>query len=482
MRQAALALVVVLVAAGAIVALRPDGGSQLGLGPLSEEVTSPGPPRALSPRGQNTAGLELAGNARGDAVVVWSAPSGPRRWRLWLRDKPVGEPWGAPRALTGEGGPALSPTAAVAEDGTVLVGWLEQHGAATTVKVAARRIADLASGRPAEFTANVPGLLEWDLAAAHDGAAIVSWTGYRGDAAAVVAAERRPDGRWSRPHVVARGRRGLNAGLASIGPEGVRGVRTPRAAFDGAGNATLVWEDGTREFPDNAAPPVKQQIWTAVRPRGGAFAKPRLVSDPKRDARDPSLAVNGRGDAVVAWNSTRGRNLPGSRIGVATRRAGESFGRPRMLTPPGNAALPRAGLGESGDVGMVWTEDRRKGGYWCGCLALAGTRGSVDGGFARSRRLSGRQVGNWGIGTSPRGDVFAVWQVAGPRAGIVDDRVEGRLLRADGAIGALRNLSPRGDHDDPQALLWSDGTALSAWTRTRGPRDRIETVRVRVGR
>jgi hypothetical protein len=166
---------------------------------------------------------------------------------------------------------------------------------------------------------------------------------------------------------------------------------------------------------------------------------------------------------------------------VATRRAGAPFGAPRFVTPPGDARLPRGAVGPRGDVVAVWTaEGTTWKGEACGCSKLVGARGSLDGRFSRPRDVSPAGLRNWSVRRDEAGDLMAVWQLAGTRPGTADDRVEGRLVGGSGELSPLHALSPRGDHDDPRALLYARGRAFVAWSQTRGPHDRVQFVEVRV--
>ncbi len=62
----------------------------------------------------------------------------------------------------------------------------------------------------------------------------------------------------------------------------------------------------------------------------------------------PVLAANARGDAVAAWIATPGNGR--SRLWVALRRAGGSFGRPSVLVGTGSLSQASVAVGERGDL------------------------------------------------------------------------------------------------------------------------------------
>lgn len=422
----------------------------------------------VSPAAQDVYYFGLAGNSRGDEMLWWIAWARFGHTRLYVRTKTAGASFGRPRALSGVHVSANEVHAAVGEDGTQLLTWTESGRGKTTQKAAARRH-DGSFAVKTLSRASTPASTIYlgeasNLAIAHDGTAALAGVSFVRGTSQVVALVRSPKGHWSKPEVVTTGK---------------RGVRYPVVAFDGAGTATLAWERGEREFPDNGAPRVKQQIRVAFRPPGGRFGKPRRVTKPQEDARDAALAVNARGDAALMWNATHGRNLPGSRIGIALRHAGGRFGKPRLITPPGESWSPTPAVGPTGSLTAVWSEDRKAAnGYGCGCPRLVTAHGSVDHGLGPARALSPRTVEVESTATDRAGSLLSVWlQQHGDD---FEDRPFARLAAADGTPGPLIRLGTLASRDNPQALLGRGGHAVAAWTRIRHARNRIELVHVRV--
>jgi hypothetical protein len=441
------ALVVALVAVVTVVALQTDGDG------------STPKPHYVSSAKQDVYYFGLAGNSRGDASLWWIAWARFGHTRLSVRAKTAGGSFGRPRALSGVHVSANDVHAAVGEDGTQILTWTEYSRGTATQKVAVRRpngsfaVKKLLARHTPASTIYLGEAS--NLAIAPDGTAILAEVGFVHKRSQVIALVRHPNGHWSKPEQVTTGR---------------RGVRYPVVAFDGRGAATLAWERGLREYPDDGAPRVKQQIRVAVRPPGGHFGKPRPVTKPDEDARDAALAVNARGDAALMWNATHGRNLPGSRIGVALRRARGAFGAPRLITPPGDAGAPRPAIGQSGSLVAVWTGGDR----------VVGARGSIAEGLGPSRPLSPRGEVHPSVAADPGGDALAIWLRYPSNTSSFDNRVEARFAGAGGALGPLLRLTPGGDYDYPQALVYGDGTAVAAWTRLRRARSRIELVHLRV--
>jgi hypothetical protein len=239
MRKGVRALAVVLVAILAVVGLQSRGNdSRAVFRPVdASRSLPPGPaPHYVSPASQNIAWFDLAGNSRGEAMLLWGEWARFGHTRLWVRTKRAGGSFGHPRALSGVHVSAGEAHAAVAENGTQLVSWSERGRRTTKLKVALRRpngsfaVRTLSSGRTPASTIYLGDA--FDLAAAGDGTAALVGVGAVHRASQVVALIRNANGHWSKPQVVTSGR---------------RGVRFPTVAFDGVGNATLAWERGERE-------------------------------------------------------------------------------------------------------------------------------------------------------------------------------------------------------------------------------------------
>lgn len=82
----------------------------------------------------------------------------------------------------------------------------------------------------------------------------------------------------------------------------------------------------------------------------GSFGAPRVIRT-QAGLSSPSLSVNARGDAALAWFENRGVRT--DRVYVALRRAGHRFGKPRRLTT-GRIRSVAVAVGPSGDVLVAW--------------------------------------------------------------------------------------------------------------------------------
>jgi hypothetical protein len=94
----------------------------------------------------------------------------------------------------------------------------------------------------------------------------------------------------------------------------------------------------------------RTRLQVAFGTTAGSFGTPRTIADGPRLDR-PVLAVNARGDAVVAYFQDRG--VDNDRVLVSVRRAGGSFGAPFQV---GHGAIRSVAVavGERGDLLVAW--------------------------------------------------------------------------------------------------------------------------------
>lgn len=201
-----------------------------------------------------------------------------------------------------------------------------------------------------------------DVAAGPDGTVIAVWSKQTAGGKQVVASVRPPGGGFSTP-----------------APLGSPGGDAPQVAIDGNGTATVVWEQrvgGTTLLT----------IEQSTRPAGGDFGLAAPLSSFSDESRWPVLAVNSRGDTVVAWTN---RTLT-ERIQARARRAGEpDFGPVQELSGTGsaNAAFsPAVAVGDDGSGLVAW---EREGGIlqaapWAAALNGFGSKFVVTSGAAGS--------------------------------------------------------------------------------------------------
>lgn len=212
----------------------------------------------------------------------------------------------------------------------------------------------------------------------------------------------------------------------------------------------------------------------------GRWSKPSTFRDGGQP-QSPSVDVNARGDAVVAWTEQR-------RVVVATARAGRGFRKPVVVSGPFPGDFVIARIDDRGNVAVGWTygdgtvvedENEIRGAEACCERVAAALRPAGRSSFGPPRTLS-----------SPGEDSTQFDVAAGPRGGGViwtngfdlGDNLYASFGASDGSLGKPRRIleSGREYFEEVSLLIRRNGTASLAVKRGDGAV--FERTRSRGGR
>jgi hypothetical protein len=265
---------------------------------------------------------EVAMDKLGNALAVWQQSTNGRDSIVESAIRPAGGEWSVPLALSAPGEPAFNADVEIAEGQATAV-WVAIANRVPVIHSANRTMTGpwsdtLTISRP-EGPSSAPSVAVDD-----HGGAVAAWQWGDGGNRLIHAAVRSSDGTWSAPEQLS-------------GPG--RDATAPVLAMDGAGNALVGWIRGNG-------------IWTAAqiatRPAGGAFSPPRNLSRRGRNAGSIELAMNRRGDAMVAW-------LQGLSLFTSFRPAAEQSWRRTSVTGNWYALRAKIALDEAGNATAVWS-------------------------------------------------------------------------------------------------------------------------------
>gem|GEM_PF-2611086 len=229
-------------------------------------------------------------------------------------------------------------------------------------------------------------------------------------------------------------------------------VAAPAVALDGAGNAIVVWSQAGRST----------RIMGSYAPRGGRFSGPFEIGRTTAflGAR-PSIAVNARGIAVVAWNG-------GSRVQIARRPAARCrpghpsgcFQRPQLL-PRGSDQT--VALTPGGTAFVVYSATSGIGAETRTQLRLAVA--PQNGLFGPTRAIPGPgQASQPSLALSSNGSAVIAWRGSPPTGGEQD--ADGPILvTVRDALGRLVGpvVASQLPGSRPQLRINGSGEAIVAW-------------------
>lgn len=271
--------------------------------------------------------LDLALNRGGRAVLAWETADDDRdsvrarsRVQATVRRRSGG--WARTSTLAPRRGDAARPEVALDDQGRATVVWSQGAGVRSQVLTTSRaargpwgevRALSRSSRTGIPRVAFLPG-----------GRLAVVWDFARAGASGIAVR------RWAR-------------GSGWSGPEALRGPRSVGwldAGIDRDGRVTAAWAGGRGAL--RSATVDSSGRWTRERvaPRGSVFS-------------DLELAVNRRGDALLAWVSADGGAHP---LQVAYRRSRATWSGVRNLTVRGDAWGPALALATRGRATVVWSQ------------------------------------------------------------------------------------------------------------------------------
>lgn len=223
----------------------------------------------------------------------------------------------------------------------------------------------------------------------------------------------------------------------------VRGGGPPAVAGNDAGRAVAAWatRDGVR---------------ATLRTPAGPWFSPARVPGSGRSATDVTAAMTRDGRAVVAW-------VQGGRVRASVRPERRRFLPAATVSPRGEvASAPRVAFGLGCQPLVAWSADDRR-----GTSVIRAACGRGDGRFGAVAAVSpaGERASTPAVAGGPTG-VIVLWR--GDQGGAY--RVRAATRGPVGGFSPAVTVSPASTAVvvDPSVALAPDGTAVAAWTLTRG--------------
>lgn len=275
---------------------------------------------------------QIALDARGNGVAVWVQRDGNLQWNIWARRYASNSGWGGSMLMEASSSLTALPQVATANNGDVVVVWLQLDGGYYSVW--ANRFTAASGWSDAVLIETDDGqAINPQVAMSATGDAVVVWrfSGASGDS---IRANRYIVGKGWGDHV--------SIGTTSSFAAGAR------IAIDANGNAIAVWQqqDGQR-----------QDILANRYVSATGWGEPALLNTGDAgNARAPQLAFDPRGNALVVWEQH-----DGTRMNIWARRyvAGSAWLTPTLIEgdDAGDADAPQIGLDASGNAIAVWRQE-----------------------------------------------------------------------------------------------------------------------------
>ena len=382
-------------------------------------------PTQLSPSKEGSNFPDVAMDARGNSVAVWSAPEGSGVERIEASVRPAGGSWSGPVPLSPGGVKAQSPQVAVDDAGDATVVWSQEEGSATVL-----RSVTMPAGSGWAPAVNVSTAGDepagFDLAVGRSGEAIVVYEDRGGGKPRARVTTRQAGGAWTEAVTV-----------SAAGEEAF----DPSVSLGDGGTAAVVW-------------PVNEGVRAVERPAAGTWSKPVYIVTGE-GSYSPAIAVAPDGEAIAVWrksengkgaflqsaSETGGGWSPPQELGVGFFYSGA----PRIAIDAGGEAVALWERSES-SVLSILSASRARGGAWSAPTELS--HPDEEASYAPN------------LAISPVGQVAAVWL-----SGEMTKRVVTTSVRVvGGSWDAPTDLTAPGAYaNEPVVAADAHGDAVAAW-------------------
>ncbi len=215
-------------------------------------------------------------------------------------------------------------------------------------------------------------------------------------------------------------------------------------------------------------------IRASIRPAYGEFEGPESggvrIAEEGVYGSEPDVAIDARGDVVAVWQQNLGLY---TRIYAATRLAGRGFDGPVPVSPEGeNTSAPAVAIDGDGEATVAWLEEDHK------SEVVQVARASLDGLFGSPTPLSDREApaSNPKVAVDRAGDTVVSWARQGDLE--VASRPAGGSFPAPDADGNAEVLGELASSSMPDVVIDEAGEALAEW---QAPDGSVRTARAPAG-
>ncbi len=347
----------------------------------------------------DASGPQIAIDANGNALAVWSQSDGTRD-NVWANRYTVGQGWGTAALIeTDNAGNAFGPQIAIDVGGNALAVWQQLDGTRFNIWSNRYTVGQGWGAAALIETDNASSAFDPQIAFDTGGNALTVWSQSDGTRTNIWSNRYTAGIGWSTPTLIETDNAGNTYG--------------PQIAIDADGNALAVWyqSDGTRF-----------NIWSNRYTAGTGWGTAVLVeTDNAGRAYDPQIAIDANGNALAVWYQSDGTL---TNIWANRYTAGTGWGTAVLVETDnaGRAYGPQIAIDADGNALAVWSQsDGTRDNVWS-------NRYTVGQGWGTAALIETDNAGSTyypQIAFDANGNALAVWyQFDGTRNNVWSNRYQ----------------------------------------------------------
>ena len=281
---------------------------------------------------------QVAMDNNGNAVIVWNQSGGV--FKSECRDGIWTE---LAERISQAGRNAIYPQVAMDDSGNAVIVWWEYDVSSTTSdQILACEYRNGVWTDPESISPNAGDAIYPQVAMDNNGNAVIVWLQKDGEGKWQICMSENRNGTWTSPEEL--------AGDITDTSHTIFGC--PQVAMDNNGNAVIVWRQQDGED--------KWQIYMIEYRDGTWSTEPTIISPEDGDVRNPQVAMDDSGNAVIAWGQYAGSSVRGYKIFKIEYRDG-AWTHPNIdefiCLDEGPAHYPQVAMDGSGSAVIAWHQN-----------------------------------------------------------------------------------------------------------------------------
>jgi hypothetical protein len=384
-------------------------------------------------KGDNSKGPQVAVDASGNAVAVWSLDDGTQT-TIWSNRYIAGSGWGTSTQIeVDDTGGIGNPQVAVDSIGNAVAVWAQGDGSYINTDILSNRYT-VGSGWGTPTLIETKDELAYvpQVAVDASGNAVAVWEQHDDDTYNI----------WSNRYTV-----GTGWGTATLIETKTSTALGPQVDMNASGNAVAVWLQYDLDY---------NCVWSNRYTAGTGWGTAKMIDTNTGDSTSPQVAVDASGNAVVVWE--KGYKICSNRFTV-----GKGWGTVATIDiKTGYAYDPQVGIDASGNAVAVWVQyEHGQVDKWDNIWSNRYTAGKGWGTAILIEKNNAGSAKAPQVSVNSSGNAVAIWRQSDGTQGNIWSN---RFTFGKGWGTAIKIEAGTWGVADPQVAVDTSGNAVAVWS------------------